>query len=84
MLNKNREWVEAITFDYQVDNKKIVKKINKDCQEYKEELKRKQEEKDKGKFISFSNLICLLTVEVPFKMAKFTENAEPVYKLKDM
>jgi len=38
VLNKDRQWVEAIVVNYQKDNKEVVKKIQADCKCYKQEL----------------------------------------------
>ena len=71
-MNKECQWVETIHFDHQKENKQVVKKIDEKCKQYKEELKEKELKEKQGKLPSYHTRL-----EVPFKMAKFTDNAQP-------
>lgn len=81
VLNKERQWVQAIHFDFIQDNKKQVHKIDQDCQQMKKEIEQEKLKQEQGKL---QNLSVIFHIEVPFKMARFTENAEPVYKNEEL
>ena len=49
VLSKDREWVTGMTYDFKKGNIKMVKKLDKECQELKNEIEEQKKIKQQGK-----------------------------------